>query len=265
MPEGRFDFVRTVEPSARENFLPVAVGGQLCTELMLEGYDVGVVPIAMNWAEEPPAKRALFEAAVARGDVRTIPTDGDVLALTWWSPRPRYALDVQRLKRMKDARKSARQGQWHVSIDLAFQEVMTGCARNRASEWMSTDYQSCLRELHAAGRAHSIEVWNGPRLVGGTFGVLSGSIWVGESVFSLASNAGKVAIAALARCLREHGGTHIDWQFQNALGEFVGAEEIDLRVYREAIQANAVDWPAPMAVDHEWTMGALNYPWGPPL
>lgn len=264
MTGGAFDFVHTTEPHARLRHLPLAVGGDLSVKLMLEGYDVGVVPIAMNWNEESTAKRSLFEAAVARGHVRTLPADGDVLALTWWFPQPRFALDVTRIRRMKDARKSARQGGWHLSLDLAFPEVVAGCARGRTWNWMTANYQESLGELNKMGRAHSVEVWEGERLVGGTFGVMSGSMWVGESVFSDASNAGKIAIAGLARWLREQGGTHIDWQFQNPLGEFVGAEPIDLDVYWQSIQAEPVALPEPVVVDHDWVMAALNYAWAVP-
>ena len=105
--------------------------------------------------------------------------------------------------------KRLRSGLYRVSLDLAFARVVTGCAAPRPDQpdtWITPRMQDAYRELHDAGFAHSVEVWRERDLVGGLYGVSLGRMFFGESMFSIATDASKVALATLARQLD-------DWQF----------------------------------------------------
>lgn len=256
-----FAFVEDLDPEVEvEGFVPVALGGDLATDLLLSAYQYGVVAMAADSPNDLAENRANFGADVERGSIVVLPGTGDPYAVTWWFPRPRFALDVHQLKFMRDALQSARKSGWQVSFDQAFDDVVLGCAENRRWRWMSPTYQERMTGLHGRGLAHSVEIWEGPRLVGGAFGVISGTVFVGESVFSRESNAGKAAIAGLARHLRESGGTHLDWQYRNALGQSTGARAMDLRTYLPHFRTASVTFEPRERLAEGWLGEAIDHP-----
>jgi leucyl/phenylalanyl-tRNA--protein transferase len=136
--------------------------------------------------------------------------------ILWWSPDPRMVLFPHELKVSRSLRKSLRNRGFRVTFDTCFEQVITRCAGSgtRAAEgtWISPEMQQAYVELHALGHAHSVEVWQDDVLVGGLYGLQLGRIFFGESMFSTAADASKVALYWLVQWLLERNVELIDCQ-----------------------------------------------------
>lgn len=125
--------------------------------------------------------------------------------ILWWSPDPRYVIAPAQLHTARRLRRFWRSCDWRISIDQAFAEVIQHCARTprkgQSGTWILAEMITAYRQLHQAGYAHSVEVWEGNTLVGGIYGVGIGRMFFGESMFSLRSGGSKTALAALCRAL----------------------------------------------------------------
>ncbi len=130
--------------------------------------------------------------------------------MKWWSPEERAVLFFEDEKVEKSVRKAIRQDKFEITFDRDFAAVLSACARPRDGRfpltWLTPRMMSAFWDLHRAGYAHSIEVWDlEPQLVGGIFGVAIGGIFFGESQFSAANNASKIASLYLNRHLAQWG------------------------------------------------------------
>src|SRR5207253_2609597 len=135
--------------------------------------------------------------------------------LLWWSPDPRMVLMVNELHVTRSLRRVVKSGRYRVTLDTAFAEVMEGCAEPRADEagtWITDEMLAAYVRLAELGFAHSVEVWAGDGLVGGLYGVAIGRMFYGESMFSRATDASKVALVTLVRQLERWGFEMIDCQ-----------------------------------------------------
>ena len=149
--------------------------------------------------------------------------------ILWWSPDPRCVLHTGRLHVHRSLRRQLAGKHWQLSVDHAFAEVMRACAAPRANDtgtWITPDMIDAYVRLHALGHAHSVEVWDEKRLVGGIYGVAAGKLFCGESMFSAESGGSRIALIALAQLLHEMGFPLIDTQVANAHTLSLGAEEI---------------------------------------
>ena len=130
--------------------------------------------------------------------------------MKWWSPDVRAVIDLQNTYIDQATRRIFRKGKWSITFNRDFESVVRGCAGPRTGRppltWLTTRMEWMFRELHQAGYAHSVEVWdeNG-QLAGGLFGVAIGAVYFGQSMFGNQRNASKVAIAALHRHLAHWG------------------------------------------------------------
>jgi leucyl/phenylalanyl-tRNA--protein transferase len=124
-----------------------------------------------------------------------------------------------------------------VRIDTSFAEVLKGCATRAEGTWLGPDMRAAYLALHRAGHAHSFETWLGGRLVGGLYGVAIGRMFYGESMFSRATDASKVALVALVRELKARGFPLIDCQMNTPLLASLGAREIPRRDFLRALPA----------------------------
>jgi leucyl/phenylalanyl-tRNA--protein transferase len=192
----------------------LAAGGELSVERLLEAYRRGVFP----WysGAEP---------------------------VLWWSPDPRMVLYCAELKVSRSLAKSVRNKGFEVRIDTAFAAVLEGCA-DRPQTWLGADMRKAYLRLHRAGYAHSFETWLGRELVGGLYGVALGRMFYGESMFSQATDASKVALVALAGELREREFPLIDCQMHTPLLASLGARAIPRRSFLRAI-ATLVNYAEP--------------------
>ena len=137
----------------------------------------------------------------------------------WWSPDPREVLPVAELRVSRSLARTLRRARFTASADRDFDAVVGACAAPRERSpgtWITPEMRAAYLRLHALGAAHSIEVWHGAELVGGVYGVAVGRAFSGESMFSRASDASKVALVALAEWCRDCGIDLIDCQLPSA-------------------------------------------------
>ena len=170
----------------------------------------------------------------------------------WWSPDPRMVLFCEELKVSRSLAKNMRNKGFEVRIDFAFSRVIKACAEPRKGEpgtWLGKDMLAAYIGLHRAGHAHSFETWQGKDLVGGLYGVSVGRMFYGESMFSRATDASKVALVALVQELRARGCPLIDCQQRTPLLASLGAREIPRRQFLRRVAA-LVNYPEPPGI---WT------------
>ena len=181
---------------------------ELTPELLLRAYSVGIFPMAQSAEDE---------------------------RLAWFDPDPRGIIPLDRFHLSRRMARTVRTTPFTVTANAAFTQVIDGCAeatRDRPSTWINTGIRRLCLELHRMGHAHSVEVWNGNELVGGLYGVSLRAAFFGESMFSRARDASKIALVHLVARLRYGGFTLLDTQFVTEhLGQF-GAIEIPRSDYR---------------------------------
>ena len=157
------------------------------------------------------------------------PWFGEDEPFLWWSPDPRCVFRTEALRINRSLRRQLRGKPWRLSMDRAFEAVVRACAAPRdghAGTWILPEMIEAYTRLHRLGHAHSVEVWDGARLVGGIYGVAVGQLFCGESMFSAESGGSRLALVALAGLLRQWGWPLIDAQVANAHTLGLGAEEI---------------------------------------
>jgi len=178
----------------------LAVGGDLGADRILSAYRRGIFP----WYS-------------------------DKQPILWWSPDPRTVLFPARLKISRSLRKTLRRARFRVTMDQAFGAVIAACAAPRpgsSGTWITQDMADAYSALHETGCAHSVECWLDDRLVGGLYGVSTGRVFFGESMFSHVPDASKVAFAWLVRQLRAWETGLVDCQVYSAHLASLGAEQI---------------------------------------
>ncbi|MEP3049812.1 MAG: leucyl/phenylalanyl-tRNA--protein transferase [Erythrobacter sp.] len=158
----------------------------------------------------------------------------------WVEPRERAIIPLDGFRLSKSLRKAVRQDRFQVTFNRDFAAVMEACAAPRPDHpesWISDRIIASYRQLHAHGSAHSIECWlsddpaQPPKLVGGLYGVAFDRVFCGESMFSLADNASKVALVWLIALLRHAGYELLDCQFMTDHLASLGAIEIPQAEY----------------------------------
>ncbi len=212
-----------LETALREPNGLLAAGGDLRPERLLAAYRHGCFP----WYQEGQP-------------------------LLWWSPDPRTVLFPDELHVSRSLRKRMRHGDYQVTFDKAFAEVIQGCADPRSyadGTWITTPMQDAYIRLHEIGVAHSVEVWQQGQLVGGLYGLAMGELFFGESMFSRATDASKVGFVTLVERLREWGFALIDCQMPTRHLESFGARSIPRAAFAEALathldRPSAADWRA---------------------
>jgi leucyl/phenylalanyl-tRNA--protein transferase len=221
-PGSAADAFPPVTRALREPNGLLCMGGDLAPQRLLAAYRRGIFP----W--------------FSKGD-----------PILWWSPDPRALLFVDEIRISRSLRRRLRRNAYTVSADCGFEIVMDCCAAPRehqAETWIGPEMRKAYATLYRMGHAHSIEVWDGGLLVGGVYGVEVGGLFSGESMFSRADDASKVALVALARFLAARGVPAIDCQVPNPHLESLGARP----VARERFLALLAARPAP--VPGRWTL-----------
>ncbi|OGR10374.1 MAG: leucyl/phenylalanyl-tRNA--protein transferase [Deltaproteobacteria bacterium RIFOXYB12_FULL_58_9] len=195
----------------------VAVSMHMPPDLLLDAYSHGIFP----WSDRP---------------------------VRWYSPDPRAVFRFDQIHVPRKIRRWVRNGHFHVSADTAFPEVMQSCAsaHGDTGTWISDSFLRNYAELYRLGHAHSIEVWQGVRLVGGIYGIQIGAMFAGESMFYQVSNASKVAFAVLVDHLQAIGVTLFDAQVLNDFTQELGAILLRRREFLSTL-GSAVATPTPYA------------------
>lgn len=153
--------------------------------------------------------------------------------ILWWSPDPRLVLWTDKIKISKSLKKTIRTTAITVTLDKAFNEVITACSQPRQegenpenSTWIHPDMIAAYNRLHQQGHAHSVECWFDGRLVGGLYGVSIGRAFFGESMFSTVTDSSKLALVALCQQFQRWGFPLIDCQVYSGHLASLGAEEM---------------------------------------
>ncbi|SEG28483.1 leucyl/phenylalanyl-tRNA--protein transferase [Vibrio hangzhouensis] len=159
--------------------------------------------------------------------------------LLWWSPAPRAIFDPQTYTPSRSLKKFQRKTRYRVTLNMSTPEVIHYCASTRPVEetWLNEDMQNAYIELAQQGHCHSIEVWDEHRLIGGLYGLSIGQVFCGESMFSLATNASKIALWYFCRHFCANGGRMIDCQVMNPHLESLGAKEISRESFIEKLHS----------------------------
>jgi leucyl/phenylalanyl-tRNA--protein transferase len=169
--------------------------------------------------------------------------------LYWVSPEKRGIIPLDSFHVPRRLARTVRSGAFTVTSDRAFRTVMEACAApgpGREESWINSEILRLYTALHIGGHAHSVECWQGNRLVGGLYGVRLGAAFFGESMFSRVRDASKVALVALVEGLNRGGFVLLDTQFITAHLARFGAVEIPrqqyLRRLHDALNREAI-WP----------------------
>jgi len=179
--------------------------------LLLQGYAMGIFPMA---------------------DSRTA---GDVF---WVEPRTRAVIPIHGFHLSHSLRRTLRSDKFKVTFDTAFADVVTACA-DREETWINADIERAVLALHRLGHAHSVEAWLDGELVGGLYGVKLGRAFFGESMFSRATDASKIALAWLVARLKVGGYSLLDCQFMTEHLASLGAVPVSKEGY-SALLATAL-------------------------
>lgn len=151
--------------------------------------------------------------------------------LHWFDPARRGIVPLENFHISRSLAKKIRRGNYSISIDRDFRGVVEGCA-DRDETWINGPLFDLYDELHAAGFAHSLEVWQDGALAGGIFGITLGGAFFGESMFSRRTDASKTALAYLVDRLRQGGFSLFDTQYITPHLARMGAIEIPRLEYR---------------------------------
>ncbi len=168
----------------------------------------------------------------------------------WWCPDPRMVLYCDELKVSRSLAKSLRNKGYELRVDTAFAEVLEGCGARAEGTWLGPDMKKAYLRLHRENYAHSFETWRGGELVGGLYGVAIGRMFYGESMFSRATDASKVALVRLVEELRARNCPVIDCQVHTPLLESLGAREIPRAEFLRVLKTLVNYAQPPM----KWTM-----------
>lgn len=169
--------------------------------------------------------------------------------ICWWSPEPRCIIRPEQYKPSKSLIRTMKSKNYRITVNAAFEQVIRSCSlpRSYANEtWISEDIIQGYCALFAAGYAYSIEVWNEQQLVGGLYGVSIGQGCFGESMFSTATDASKMAFYALMLIGREHQLPWVDCQLVNdhllSLGACTLSRQDYLNSLQDVVKRPAIDW-----------------------
>lgn len=157
--------------------------------------------------------------------------DPDLGKVLWHRPEIRAIIPLDTVRIPRSLRQVLNRGTFTVTFNAAFEAVIQGCA-DREDTWISDEIIDTYSQLHHLGHAHSVESWFEGDLVGGLYGVSIGGAFFGESMYSVKSNASKVAFAHLVARLQERGYRLLDTQYINDFTESLGAIEIPDNVYQ---------------------------------
>lgn len=192
----------------------LAVGGDLNPQRLLLAYSMGIFP----WFNE-----------------------GD--PILWWSPDPRFILELNELRISRSLAKILRRNLFTVTFDQAFEQVIDACAGVRAQAegtWITPEMKASYLRLHEMGHAHSAEIWRDGDLVGGLYGVCLGRCFFGESMFHRVTDASKVALVALVERLKARDFELLDCQMASAHLSSLGARAIPRNAFLQRLRRGGV-------------------------
>ena len=197
-----------------------AVGGEVTPERLAKAYPLGIFPY-FAFRYRP---------------------------VIWWAPQERFVIFPDEIHISHSMRNLMNKKRFHCTINQAFPEVLASCADtdDRIDEdnaWLGPELMDTWMELHDAGFAKSVEVWEGDDLVGGLYGFVHNGCFMGDSMFSLEPSASKLALIHLARHMHELGGQFIDCQLETSHLKSMGARYISYDEFLEkSLNSAPIEW-----------------------
>jgi leucyl/phenylalanyl-tRNA---protein transferase len=185
----------------------------------------------------------------------------DAEGIYWVEPHRRAVLPLDGFHLSRTLRKTIAADRFRVTADQAFEQIIALCAESasdRPDTWINPAIEGVFTALHRRRHAHSIECWDGDRLVGGLYGLALGRAFFGESMVSRATDASKVALAWLVARLRAGGYVLLDCQFMTEHLASLGAVEIDRRDYVALLGAAVGSLGAAVSGESAGDFGALD-------
>lgn len=206
----------------------LAVGGDLSPKRLIDAYQNGIFP----WfnKDEP---------------------------ILWWSPDPRMVLFPEELKVSRSLKKSIKKNNYIIRTDHHFTQVMQACAaprKDQAGTWIHPEMISAYSALHEIGLAHCVETWVNGELVGGLYGVALGKVFFGESMFSCAPDASKIAFVHLVKQLTQWNFVLIDCQISTPHLASLGAREIPRTEFSRLLST----WAKQSTFGEKWDFSNMN-------
>jgi|TARA_B110000967_G_C18781672_1_gene508578 leucyl/phenylalanyl-tRNA--protein transferase len=207
----------------------LAIGGELTPQWLVEAYCRGIFP----WF------------------------DDDSGPIYWWCPSERGVIAPGRMKVSRSLQKTLRSCKFQVTVDQNFAAVIDACAATRIDNvgtWITVAMNNAYNDLHQAGLAHSIEVWQEEVLVGGLYGLSLGNMFFGESMFASATDASKVAFYKLHELLTEWDFKLIDCQMMNPHLASLGVLPMPRAEFLALLERNSLEatrlgsWQMPTSV-----------------
>jgi leucyl/phenylalanyl-tRNA---protein transferase len=190
-----------------------ALNRDITPQVLLKAYSCGIFPMAES-ADDPQ--------------------------LYWIEPISRGILPLDDIRLPKRLARTIRQQPFDVRVDTDFDATIAGCAASRPGRrttWINDQIRSLYRELYILGHCHTVEVWNGKKMVGGLYGVALGGAFFGESMFSTETDASKIALVYLCARLIRGGFTLLDTQFVTDHLRQFGTIEVDRPDFHKALEA----------------------------
>ena len=185
-----------------------AVGGTVSPDSLAKAYPLGIFPY-FEFRQEP---------------------------VIWWAPQERFVIHSGKIHISHSMRNMINKRRYRCTINEAFADVVAGCACidgriDESNAWLGPDLMETWISLNGSGHAKSVEVWDGDELVGGLYGFISGRAFIGDSMFSIAPGASKLALIHLAGHIESQGGGIIDCQLETPHLKSMGGEYITYEEY----------------------------------
>lgn len=185
-----------------------AVGGTVSPESLAKAYPLGIFPY-FEFRQEP---------------------------VIWWAPQERFVIHSGKIHISHSMRNMINKRRYRCTINGAFTDVVAGCACidgriDESNAWLGPDLMETWISLNGSGHAKSVEVWDGDELVGGLYGFTCGRAFIGDSMFSIAPGASKLALIHLAGHIESQGGGIIDCQLETPHLKSMGSEYITYEEY----------------------------------
>lgn len=193
-------------PDLAEDDGLLAVGGDLSFERLLLAYCNGIFPW---YSDDEP--------------------------ILWWCPKPRFIIKPNEVNISKSMKRIINKGKFKVTFDNDFKGVIKNCKElreNKEGTWITDEMMDAYIDLHKKGFASSVEVYNNEKLVGGLYGVKIGRCFFGESMFSIESNASKVALISICKKLEKEGFIFLDCQMHTNHLESMGGKFVDWEEFK---------------------------------
>ena len=190
----------------------VAIGGDVTAQRILLAYQMGIFP----WYEEN-------------------------CPVYWHYPNPRFVLFPDKLRINKTVKSLIKKKCFEITVNQSFSKVIENCKNlertNQLGTWITNDLMNTFVQLHKMGVAHSVEVWQNEKLVGGLYGIKLGKIFFGESMFSKVSNASRFGFVHYVQQLQNEGIQIIDCQMYTDYLASFGAEMISAERFTKKIHS----------------------------